>query len=209
MLCVVGVGMIGIMLDISLILLIPTTILVGLLVLVVTGSIRVSRRRTETPRDSTPSGTAVTPDKELVWGSETAPRVYRDRGSRWRRYLEAIGSSLTRLVRRETISADPKEKVKQIDQMLDTLMAEPPVLPPLSPARQTTSPPAPASGLGLAPLRELSTAQLQDDLLVPDLTEDAAEPAPGSSSTPLTEASRAKNEPPKKEISVLSNTEDS
>jgi hypothetical protein len=178
MVSVIGAGLVLIALDAPPTLLIVGTVMVGLLTMMLTGSLRISREEPAGKETSATAGKQAAHTAMESKKSEKKPEPSVAKGGRGvkNRSLRAFFSYVSGLWRREPSPPDPAEKVKKIDQILDTLMAESPSTAPSASAKATPAPAEAASGLGLAPLRELSTAQLEDDLLMPVLGEEMADP---------------------------------
>jgi hypothetical protein len=169
---VIGAGTVLILFDAPPLLLIFGSVAVGFLVLMLTGSIRISRKRSaELPKKEVKSA-----DKGISVSTSTrrkeAPAPESKSRPIKRRSIREVLAPLSSLWKKEKMPPDPDEKVKKIDQMLDTLIAEAPAPAPVAAEQkatpQTGSPPT----LGIAPLKDLSNAQLEDDLLIPDPEDD-------------------------------------
>ncbi len=174
MISVIGAGLVLILLDAPPFLLIIGTVMVGFLTLLLTGAIRIGK---ESPgRDSStvfvePSRIGRVPGIVKKPGPASNAERTKTKIS-LKRVLALIRSLVEGRHREDRTRSDPVEKVKNIDRMLDSLAPTTSAAPASPTPGTATSSSEGVPGLGLEPLRELSTAQMEDDLLIPDPGED-------------------------------------
>ncbi|MDD1678655.1 MAG: hypothetical protein LUO93_05675, partial [Methanomicrobiales archaeon] len=165
---VIGAGTVLILFDTPPILLITGTVALGFLMLILTGSLRLSEKESGGRKGRVEEKKEIIREQPGGKKIETVPLPEIGSEKVKKRSIRKLFSSLARMVKKEKALPKPDQKVKKIDEMLDTLIAESPVPAQVTPVPNTPSPKAAAPPLGLAPLKELTTAQLEDDLLTPE-----------------------------------------
>jgi hypothetical protein len=167
---VIAIGTILIILDAPPVPLILGTVAMGLLIMVLTGglhppTIKVPVKNNEERKaERQPKQIEPKPAKK-----EEVSRIKSQKGG-YIAKIRAFSSTFAGLLRRRP-SSEPQPAVQKIDEMLNTLIAESPPVPPIAAKTDNTSPAAQGPPLGLGPMKELTQAHLEDDLLSPALEE--------------------------------------